>query len=74
MKQGGLQWGRDVSAAEINGIWLEDRVKQGFNGAATFPPRKCAEHHGAIAQLTSLQWGRDVSAAEMQTVWEGRSS
>ena len=35
-----LQWGRDVSAAEILALLTLRTGSSGFNGAATFPPRK----------------------------------
>ena len=85
-----LQWGRDVSAAEIiarsggsrstpeasmgprrfrRGNKRRAAVRFarsiGFNGAATFPPRKFAGMAATAAFIESLQWGRDVSAAEM---------
>jgi len=39
-KNVGLQWGRDLSAAETTMIRLRGMFHGGFNGAATFQPRK----------------------------------
>ena len=39
-------------------------VATGFNGAATFQPRKGYRSQCTATQLTQLQWGRDLSAAE----------
>ena len=38
----------------------------GFNGAATFPPRKFEPKAITASPKVTLQWGRDVSAAEMR--------
>ena len=58
-----LQWGRDLSAAEGEAAASSSPSAGGFNGAATFRPRK-----GAVVVVIQavlwLQWGRDLSAAE----------
>ncbi len=57
-----LQWGRDVSVAEIFSQKLRQRC---FNGAATFPSRKWLLSVTTFCGKAMLQWGRDVSVAEI---------
>ena len=59
-----LQWGRDLSAAEGRRGDVRWSYQQGFNGAATFRPRKARNPRGRRPRPIRLQWGRDLSAAE----------
>src|SRR5579875_3493468 len=61
-----LQWGRDLSIAEIfTGGPQGDCGQQSFNGAAISRSRKYALTFAVNVRRLDVQWGRDLSIAEI---------
>ncbi len=64
---GKLQWGRDVSVADVARLFgCIGELSQRFNGAATFPSRMSLALILQPLQKSQLQWGRDVSVADVR--------
>src|SRR5579875_3907972 len=64
--EGDLQWGRDLSIAEMGRRDGSEAVNAVlFNGAAISRSRKCVLTPQQGASAIHLQWGRDLSIAEI---------
>ena len=61
-----LQWGRELSPAEIAAHLLFCLTADArFNGAASFRPRRSGESNIDLVYGKPLQWGRELSPAEI---------
>ena len=61
-----LQWGRDVTVADVFVYHrCTPNAKGGFNGAATLPSRMSGRKAPTSHARAELQWGRDVTVADV---------
>ncbi len=61
-----LQWGHDVTVAEISTRQTRTSCSSCFNGATTLPSRKSAARSWVSVIFILLQWGHDVTVAEIR--------